>query len=180
MDAQRSMCVDANRAKGRCDMNVVACRVDERLVHGQIMTSWAKYLKLRRIVVVDDQVAKDEFMATVLGMSAPAGISIDILSVADAASRIQNDKSDENTMLLFKRISAALELAKSLAGTSNELKELNLGNLGSVAGRTQITKNIFLSEEEKSEARELREMGVNVFLQMLYTDASVPLADVIG
>lgn len=180
MDAQRSMCVDANRAKGRCDMNVVACRVDERLVHGQIMTSWAKYLKLRRIVVVDDQVAKDEFMATVLGMSAPAGISIDILSVADAASRVQNDKSDENTMLLFKRISAALELAKSLAGTSNELKELNLGNLGSVPGRTQITKNIFLSEEEKSEARELREMGVNVFLQMLYTDASVPLADVIG
>lgn len=180
MDAQRSMCVDANRAKGRCDMNVVACRVDERLVHGQIMTSWAKYLKLRRIVVVDDQVAKDEFMATVLGMSAPAGISIDILSVADAVSRIQNDKSDENTMLLFKRISAALELAKSLAGTPNELKELNLGNLGSVPGRTQITKNIFLSEEEKSEARELREMGVNVFLQMLYTDASVPLADVIG
>lgn len=180
MDAQRSMCVDANRAKGRCGMNVVACRVDERLVHGQIMTSWAKYLKLRRIVVVDDQVAKDEFMATVLGMSAPAGISIDILSVADAASRVQNDKSDENTMLLFKRISAALELAKSLAGTSNELKELNLGNLGSVPGRTQITKNIFLSEEEKSEARELREMGVNVFLQMLYTDASVPLADVIG
>ena len=174
------MRADANRAKGRCDMNVVACRVDERLVHGQIMTSWAKYLKLRRIVVVDDQVAKDEFMATVLGMSAPAGISIDILSVPDAAARLQSDKGDENAMLLFKRISAALELAKSLAGTPNELKELNLGNLGSVPGRTQITKNIFLSEGEKSEARELREMGVNVFLQMLYTDAVVPLADVTG
>lgn len=174
------MRVDANGAKGRCGMNVVASRVDERLVHGQIMTSWAKYLKLRRIVVVDDQVAKDEFMATVLGMSAPAGISIDILSVPAAANRLKGDKGDENTLLLFKRISAALELAKSLAGTPNELKELNLGNLGSVPGRTQITKNIFLSEEEKSEARELREMGVNVFLQMLYTDASVPLADVIG
>lgn len=174
------MRVDANGAKGRCGMNVVASRVDERLVHGQIMTSWAKYLKLRRIVVVDDQVAKDEFMATVLGMSAPSGISIDILSVPDAANRLKGDKGDENTLLLFKRISAALELAKSLAGTPNELKELNLGNLGSVPGRTQITKNIFLSEEEKSEARELREMGVNVFLQMLYTDASVPLADVMG
>ena len=113
-------------------------------------------------------------------MSAPSGISIDILSVPDAANRLKGDKGDENTLLLFKRISAALELAKSLAGTPNELKELNLGNLGSVPGRTQITKNIFLSEEEKSEARELREMGVNVFLQMLYTDASVPLADVMG
>ena len=115
-----------------------------------------------------------------LGMSAPAGISIDILSVADAANRLKGDKGDENTLLLFKRISAALELAKSLAGTPNELKELNLGNLGSVPGRTQITKNIFLSDKEKDEVRDLRGMGVNVFLRMLYTDAAVPSADAIG
>ena len=144
------------------------------------MTSWAKYLKLRRIVVVDESGRKRRLYGHGAGRRGPpAGISIDILSVPDAANRLKGDKGDENTLLLFKRISAALELAKSLAGTPNELKELNLGNLGS-AGRAQLTKNIFLSEEEKSEARELREMGVNVFLQMLYTDASVSLADVIG
>lgn len=160
-------------------MNVVATRVDERLIHGQVMASWTKRLQLTRIVVVDDQIAKDDFMKTVLSMSAPAGMQIDILSVKDAATMVKSDTDSANTMLLFKRISAALELARELRGSSYEMAELNLGNLGSVPGRVQVTKNIFLSEEERKQIRELQGLGVNVFLQMLYTDPKVPVDDVL-
>ena len=160
-------------------MNVVATRVDERLIHGQVMASWSKRLQLTRIVVVDDQIAKDDFMRTVLSMSAPAGMQIDILSVKDAATMVKSDTDSANTMLLFKRISAALELARELRGSSYEMAELNLGNLGSVPGRVQVTKNIFLSEEERKQIRELQGLGVNVFLQMLYTDPKVPVDDVL-
>lgn len=160
-------------------MNVVATRVDERLIHGQVMASWSKRLQLTRIVVADDQIAKDDFMKTVLSMSAPAGMQIDILSVKDAATMVKSDTDSANTMLLFKRISAALELARELRGSSYEMAELNLGNLGSVPGRVQVTKNIFLSEEERKQIRELQGLGVNVFLQMLYTDPKVPVDDVL-
>lgn len=160
-------------------MNVVASRVDERLIHGQVMASWSKRLQLTRIVVADDQIAKDDFMKTVLSMSAPAGMQIDILSVKDAATMVKSDTDSANTMLLFKRISAALELARELRGSSYEMAELNLGNLGSVPGRVQVTKNIFLSEEERKQIRELQGLGVNVFLQMLYTDPKVPVDDVL-
>ena len=160
-------------------MNVVATRVDERLIHGQVMASWSKRLQLTRIVVVDDQIAKDDFMRTVLSMSSPAGMQIDILSVKDAATMVKLDTDSANTMLLFKRISAALELARELRGGSYEMAELNLGNLGSVPGRVQVTKNIFLSEEERKQIRELQGLGVNVFLQMLYTDPKVPVDDVL-
>ena len=160
-------------------MNVVATRVDERLIHGQVMASWSKRLQLTRIVVVDDQIAKDDFMKTVLSMSAPAGMQIDILSVKGAATMVKSDTDSANTMLLFKRISAALELARELRGSSYEMAELNLGNLGSVPGRVQVTKNIFLSEEERKQIRELQGLGVNVFLQMLYTDPKVPVDDVL-
>ena len=160
-------------------MNVVATRVDERLIHGQVMASWSKRLQLTRIVVVDDRIAKDDFMKTVLSMSAPAGMQIDILSVKDAATMVKSDTDSANTMLLFKRISAALELARELRGSSYEMAELNLGNLGSVPGRVQVTKNIFLSEEERKQIRELQGLGVNVFLQMLYTDPKVPVDDVL-
>ena len=154
-------------------MNIVATRVDERLIHGQVMASWSKRLQLARIVVVDNQIAKDDFMKTVLSMSAPAGMQIDILSVKGAANTVKSDADSANTMLLFKRISAALELARELQGSSSKMAELNLGNLGSVPGRVQVTKNIFLSEEE------LQDLGVNVFLQMLYTDPKVPVDDVL-
>lgn len=161
-------------------MNVVACRVDERLVHGQIMTSWSKHLQLKRIVIVDDAVAKDDFMATVLTMSAPAGITIDILSVADAAAKVQSDTGDEKTLLLFKRIPAALELAQALKDTPCALTELNVGNVGSVPGRVQMTKNVFLSNEEKAQLKELQGLGVNVFLQMLYTDPVTKAEEVLS
>jgi PTS system mannose-specific IIB component len=160
-------------------MNIVASRVDERLVHGQIMTSWSKHLQLRCIVVVDDQVAADDFMTSVLSLSAPAGITIKILSVSDAAQEVVSDTSDVATMLLFKKVSAALQLAKTLADTSHTLHELNLGNLGSVPGRVQVTKNVFLSDEERDQIRELLGMGVDVFLQMLYTEPRVAARDII-
>lgn len=92
---------------------------------------------------------------------------------------VKSDTDSANTMLLFKRISAALELARELRGSSYEMAELNLGNLGSVPGRVQVTKNIFLSEEERKQIRELQGLGVNVFLQMLYTDPKVPVDDVL-
>ncbi len=160
-------------------MNIVATRVDERLIHGQVMASWSKRLQLARIVVVDNQIAKDDFMKTVLSMSAPAGMQIDILSVKGAANTVKSDADSANTMLLFKRISVALELARELQGSSSKMAELNLGNLGSVPGRVQVTKNIFLSEEERTQIRELQDLGVNVFLQMLYTDPKVPVDDVL-
>lgn len=160
-------------------MNIVATRVDERLIHGQVMASWSKRLQLARIVVVDNQIAKDDFMKTVLSMSAPAGMQIDILSVKGAANTVKSDADSANTMLLFKRISAALELARELQGSSSKMAELNLGNLGSVPGRVQVTKNTFLSEEERTQIRELQDLGVNVFLQMLYTDPKVPVDDVL-
>ena len=160
-------------------MNVVACRVDERLVHGQIMTSWSKHLQLKRIVIVDDQVAKDDFMATVLTMSAPAGITIEILSVADATQRVKTDASEEKTLLLFKKIPAALDLARQLKDTPFAMKELNVGNVGSVPGRVQMTKNVFLSEDEKNDLRELQGLGVNVFLQMLYTDPQTSASEIL-
>lgn len=158
-------------------MNIVACRVDERLVHGQIMTSWAKRLQLKRIVVVDDAVAKDEFMCAVLTMSAPAGVKIEILSVADATARVTGDAGDEKTMLLFKGPGSALELARALVGTPHELHELNLGNLGSGPGRTELTKRVFLSPEERGQVRDLQGLGVRVYLQMLYTDPAVEVTE---
>jgi PTS system mannose-specific IIB component len=143
------------------------------------MTSWTKQLQIKRIVIVDDQVAADDFMKVVLSMSAPAGVEIEILTVADAVDRVQQNVPG-NTMLLFKRISAALELQKKLAGTPSALSELNLGNLGSVPGRDRIAKNVFLSGKEKAEVQELEGMGVDVYLQMLYTEPRVDASKLIG
>jgi len=118
-------------------------------------------------------------MRGVLAMSAPSGMKISILSVGDAAKLVREDSAGENTMLLFKRIGAALALIKELENSGKEIGELNLGNIGSAPDRMQIAKNIFLSDDEKGQIAMLQAMGVNVFLQMLYTDPRTSVESVL-
>jgi len=51
--------------------NIALTRIDDRLIHGQVMTSWVKYTKANKIVIVDDGVANDPFMGDILKMAVP-------------------------------------------------------------------------------------------------------------
>ena len=105
-------------------MKIVMCRVDERLVHGQVIASWSKILSIRQILVIDDQLAKDSFMGTVLAMAAPSGVKVELVSVDEAVRRIQKDGTQDgvNTMLLFKGPQCALALVEK----GVEIRELNM------------------------------------------------------
>lgn len=157
-------------------MKVVLARVDERLVHGQIITSWAKQLAVKKILVIDDAIAKDEFMSTVLTLSAPSGVSIEILSVEKAMEKLNIDRDNNiHTMLLFKKVEYALALCKQ--GFS--LKELNIGNIGAGPRRKAISRNVSVTPEEIDCIKKVVEEDVFVYLQMLYTDSRINVLEVI-
>ncbi len=153
-------------------MNIVLCRVDERLVHGQVIASWAKYLSIKRILIVDDQLASDTFMTQVLSMAAPSGITVEIVTAEKAAEKIgQNAYESEKTMLLFKNVKYALNLVQ----LGVELKELNIGNIGAGPSRKAISKNVFVSPSEMEIIKELQRQNVFVYLQMVYSEAKVDI-----
>lgn len=152
-------------------MPVVFARVDERLVHGQITTSWSKHLRLEQIIIIDDATAKDPFMKEVLASSAPKNLVFTILST-DEINQI--DKYiDKRTMLLFKTVKTALETLRK----GFDLTELNIGNTSSGPNRRKISKNVHLSDEEIDIVKELMDSDVKVFLQMLHTDKVTNLKD---
>jgi len=64
-------------------MNCVLVRVDNRLVHGQIIEAWVPHLKIAQIIVVDDEVASDFFRETVIKMAVPSEMVVKIKSVED-------------------------------------------------------------------------------------------------
>ncbi|MCD8221347.1 MAG: PTS sugar transporter subunit IIB [Clostridiales bacterium] len=151
-------------------MSVELARVDERLVHGQIMTAWVKRFWIRRIMLIDDEIAQDEFMKQLLAMSAPSGVTVEVRSVADAAENLKVESS-EKTLLLFKEIGGALALIKE----GYILKELNIGNIGSTPSRRAITREVYVSEEEKEMLRKLNAAGVNCYIQKLPQDNRVDI-----
>ncbi|MEM1484112.1 PTS sugar transporter subunit IIB [Oscillospiraceae bacterium PP1C4] len=153
-------------------MNIVLSRVDERLVHGQVIASWTKYLAIKRIIIIDDQLASDSFMSQVLSMAAPAGITVEIVTAEKAAEKIAGNLTDgEKTMLLFKSLKYALALME----LGVELQELNIGNIGAGPSRKAISKNVFASSAEVDIIKQLQEKGVFVYLQMVYSEAKVDL-----
>ena len=155
-------------------MKVMMSRVDERLVHGQVIASWAKIHGIKSILVIDDPLSKDSFMSTVLSMAAPSGVKVELVSVDTAAKRIQSEGMDNgiNTMLLFKAPAAA----HALVERGIPLKELNIGNMGAGPGRKQVTRNVYASPEEIEIFRKLLSEGVDVYLQMVQQEARVSIS----
>ena len=150
-------------------MKINLCRVDERLIHGQVMTAWVKKCWIKKIVLVDDELASDDFMKEVLALSAPSGVKVEVRSVEDTLQTINSSDSDESTLLLFKEVKFAYELYK----VGYDLKELNIGNIGSSPIRKAITNQVYMSEDEKAMCRELNEKGVYVYIQKLPQDSQV-------
>ncbi|HWP50534.1 MAG TPA: PTS sugar transporter subunit IIB [Clostridia bacterium] len=155
-------------------MKIVMSRVDERLVHGQVIASWTKILSVKSILVIDDTLAKDSFMSTVLSMAAPSGVKVELISVEQAADRIKHEGIDGgiNTMLLFKIPDCALALIEK----GITLNELNIGNMGAGPSRKQISRNVYASAAEIDIFRKILKLGVDVYLQMVQQESRVSIA----
>jgi len=144
-------------------LNIVLTRIDDRLIHGQVVTAWCKITKASRIIVVDDEVAQDPFMVKVLMMAAPQAFKIEIHDIASAAVVLNGEDTGERVIVLVKTPKTILELVR--AGV--DIKELNLGGMGAIKGRKQLYRNISISEEEKDIFRDLINKGIDVYVQIV-------------
>lgn len=147
-------------------MNLLLSRIDERLIHGQVMTRWITGLYITRIILVDDKIANDDFMVDVLMLSAPVGVEVKALTVKDALNFIQTETSSVKTMLLFKDI----RYVKALAEGGFMVPKLDIGNIGSSPVRKGVTREVFMSPEEQEIARHLNAMGMYIYIQKLPSD----------
>ena len=144
-------------------MSVKMIRIDDRLIHGQIVAAWVKSLSIKRIWIVDDGVAKDTFISNVMKMVSPPDAEL-VITGADDIGRLlpEFDNSDKNTLILVKYPKVADLLFK--AGV--KLKALNVGGMGANADRRKLFKNISASDEERETLREMKNDGVKVYFQV--------------
>lgn len=144
-------------------MPIKMLRIDDRLIHGQIVTAWAKNIQAEKIWIVDDGVAKDDFVKGIMHMVAPGDRELIITGLADMPSMAEKlDSELGNTLILVKFPYVAKEIFK--AGI--KLNELNIGGIGTSPERQKLFKNISASEAEKQTLKEIQDMGINVFFQV--------------
>ena len=69
--------------------NLMLARIDDRLIHGQVMTAWMKVKPAKQIIVIDDKVAKDSFMIDVIELAAPVGVKVSVLTCDAAVAELK-------------------------------------------------------------------------------------------
>ncbi|WP_294562748.1 PTS sugar transporter subunit IIB [uncultured Traorella sp.] len=145
-------------------------RVDHRLLHGQVAFSWTRSLGTDCILIASDKVANDEIHASALKLSKPSGIKMVIKGIEDSAKAINSGVTDKyKLMIILGSIADAYMLCKKVSA----IKSINLGGVKSEPGKVQISKAVFVNEEEKKMIRELDSMGIEVEVRMLPDETSI-------
>ena len=138
-------------------------RVDFRLIHGQVITKWSRAVAASRIIVVNDELAADEFMADVYVMAAPPGMGVDVMTLeAFVASSASGGFDTGNILVLFKSI----EDAASVVDAGVALKDLQIGGLGSGGGKTSVVRGISIDKNDAALLGRIESSGTPVSFQV--------------
>ncbi len=149
-------------------MEVSVFRIDDRLIHGQIITAWIAYADAKVIVVADDKAAGDEFQQSLLKMATPSSITLKILSVSDAIKYIQSGEDGGKVLLLMRGPQQALEFVK--AGIKKE--QINVGNMNMKKGKTKVLGNLWVFPEDVQAIKEIYDNGVKLEVRAVPNERS--------
>ena len=149
-------------------------RIDDRLIHGQVITVWCKTKPIKRIQIVDDTVAADSFMVDVLRLAAPAGLDVVAETVEKSVESLQDNPSPETTMILMKYPKTARQLYD--AGIT--FSALNIGGMGMGPGRKNVFKNTSISKDEYDTLKSLQDDGVQITFLSIPGEKSKEFKDI--
>ncbi|MEO7041821.1 MAG: PTS sugar transporter subunit IIB [Gemmatimonadaceae bacterium] len=144
-------------------MPVSLYRIDDRLIHGQVVVGWGQPLDLGFIVLVDDVVAESEWEQELYRLGVPPSMEVYFVSTADAAREIARYTADRRTgMILTGSVETMLTLARTAV---RPVTAVNVGGIHHREDRTQKLRYVFLNEVEEQELREMANLGVVVTAQ---------------
>lgn len=157
-------------------MSVELYRIDDRLIHGQVVVGWGKPLDVGFIVLVDDAVASSTWEQDLYRIGAPPGMELYFETVAEAQALLATHQRDPRAGIVLTGDIASMR--RLLDGT-NHSAEVNLGGIHHKAGRTQRLRYLFLSPDEEDELRQLAARGIRVTARDLPSARPVELTEIV-
>lgn len=147
---------------------MIIFRVDDRLIHGQVVENWLSNFKIKCVIVANDEVYSNELCKNIMRFSTPEDVELDFIKV----DRLKNFSFDgsKNYMVLFK----CLEDVERIVKEDFKIERLNLGGIHYAKGRNfSLGKALFLSDEEKAILKNLIDKGVKIYMQAIPQEKEV-------
>ena len=157
-------------------MTVELFRIDDRLIHGQVVVGWGQPLDIGFIVLVDDTVAASDWEQELYRMGVPPEMEVYFHSAADAIAALPKYLSDPRRGILLTGDIATMRRLVD----GGVVSTVNVGGIHSKPGRVQRLRYVFLSPDEESQLRALAVQGVKVSAQDLPGARAVSLSDLLN
>jgi mannose/fructose/N-acetylgalactosamine-specific phosphotransferase system component IIB len=143
-------------------------RVDDRLIHGQVVVTWRHHLRCDAIHVVDDAAAGDPYLHDALRLAAPAGLAVEVHTIGEAVD-VLTASLPGRVLLLVKDPRTALALVEGGVAISH----LNVGNLAAASGSRRVVGAISLTPEHAAALDALAARGVRITFQAIPDDLAL-------
>lgn len=157
-------------------MSIGLARIDDRLIHGQIVTSWTKETNVKRIIVVSDEVAADPVRKTLLTQVAPPGVTAHVVDVAKAIRVYDNPKyANDRIMLLFTNPTDVVRLVEGGVGITS----VNIGGMAFRQGKIQVNNAVSVDEKDIEAFKTLNERGIKLEVCKVSSDSPLNMMDLI-
>lgn len=149
-------------------------RIDDRLIHGQIVTAWCRSLDIKEIIAIDDKLASNPTLQSIMMMGIPAHLKHHVVTT-EQAREIFGQSSEGNRLFVTR-------MPQDLSALREELKKCEIVFIGNAAKRPDTKFNLtkggggvlFVSSEDAKLFDELCASGINVVAQTVPNTSARP------
>ena len=156
---------------------VVLVRVDDRLIHGQVVEGWLRVLQPHRVLVVSDQAAGDSLQVSLMRLALPEGVALDVLSIEEASRVLRENKWGAERVII---LSPGISEIRALVESGVSFSEINLGGLHFLPGRRMFLPHLGWTEEERVDLNFLLGRSIKIETRAVPTDPVQLLEELLG
>ncbi len=155
---------------------IVFVRIDDRLIHGQVVEGWVNFLKATCLLVADDSVASNARQRSIMELSVPQGLKVFIGRVEEICARMRTSVLDaERAILLF---SSPADVLRAL-NAGLECRNLNIGGMHFVPGKRKLMDVLAVNTTDLNALREITGKGVRIDVQTVPTQKPISLKKIL-
>lgn len=158
-------------------MPLVMVRIDDRLIHGQVVVGWGNVIKPDRILLASDEVANVEWQKTIYLSAVPENLKASVLTLDETIEKLENNAFEgERVLLLVDNPKSVVYLVEH----GIEIKEVNVGGMHFRPGKNQISNFIFVNQEDIDNFKKLREKDIYLEGRDVPTRTPIDIAESLG
>ncbi len=150
---------------------ILLVRIDDRLLHGQVMTAWVPYLKADSLLVASDEAYNNSLMRDFITSLGHKGLRVTVKRIKDVCMDLKaGSVDDERLIIILSNIEDAMKIYE--AGV--RFSSLNLGNIHHEIDGRRLSPSVIINRDDERILQRLRAMGVSIEIRDLPTRAAVP------